>query len=291
VALHKDYYKLSEVADRCKLTVDDLIYLAVKGDIDVRTYIDFTNITEIKIHPADTVNVPSLGSGLYFINKSDIVKFDFNNCQDSIIINHIYPDFLPCFDEEFPSPHAEDDISIYSRLHDSDSPLLCLEIKDYTIFKKNLVIGTDDLELLIRMDKSIIFDDSEYSAPISTKSDDSYSVANEIVSAETLLAEHGLKFSTGYQGEKTDNLKRGLALVVESYCAKHPGTKRLPLKGILAEMDKLVKAENKAVCEFILEVDPDGKKVAWINQNGMDKDTGVKRVNGRLGYFRRNLNI
>lgn len=283
--IEKDYYNLSEVADRYQISIDDLLHLAVKGLIDIATYIDFNNINQIKPYPIDTKNVPLFNSGLYYIYKKDIIKFQFNSGNDSITINHIFPNPLPLFDYDFPSPCAEDDFLSYPESHwvdDEDRPLLCLEINNYTIYVNNLVICSHEIEFLDSVNNKKLLHKSEENTSLSTM--------NNSAAEEALLAERGRKFISGCQSGRTDNLLKALSFVVESYCAKHPGSNRLPFKGIIEEMEKLIKT-NDIVRKIVIEIDDEAEEVSWKRQNGREAKTGYKRINDRLGYFRKNFKM
>jgi len=106
----REYYSLQDVADALQLTTKDLIHIAVLGRLNIATYVDIEGIN-VEPYPLNASDTVIYSSGLYYIHKKDLIKFEFNHGQDSIKIKYIYPinicmqdfDFSP----EFPNPRDE----------------------------------------------------------------------------------------------------------------------------------------------------------------------------------------
>ena len=107
---------------------------------------------------------------------------------------------------------------------------------------------------------------------------------------DALLVEKGRKFLSGCRSGRNDNLWKALSLAVESYYAEHPNMNRLPLKGIIDEMEKLMKT-NDSMNKIIIEIDEEEKEISWKRQNGTETKTGYKRIDDRLGFFRKSLKM
>jgi len=286
-----NYENISKVADRFKISIDDLIHSAVNGYIDIATYIDFDKITHIEPYPNDTVNVPKFNSGIYFISNRDIIKFHFNSGENSIIINNIYPNEVSALNEDFPSPYADDDISSYPEMHwmgEGDRPLLCLIINDYSVGIKNLVIPSYCIEMIGNLSRNQVHSNISENPSLATIATDHECQRSYPIADEKTLAEKGFKFSQGNKGSRSDNLWKALSCVVDSYRDENPATGKLPLHDIIKKMKKL-KETNDTVRKIITDIeDVDyGGKIWWLRQNGNPKGTKFEGIDKRLTFFRR----
>lgn len=281
------YDNIIEVAERLNITTNKIIKYAVDGWIDIATFIDFAKITHIEPYPIDTVNVPTYGSGIYYIGKRDIIKFQFNSDESTIVINHIYPSGVSSLDEGFPITNTEDDISLYAKvecMNSGNKPLLCLTISDYSINIKNLVLTSDDIEFFDRMLKYENNNDTTRKILPTISINDKHK-ASSLATDEKLLAEKGRKFTLGCKKTRNDNLRKALDCVVEAYRAEHPNTKRLPSYDIIKKMKEL-KETNNTVRKIIIEIDKEAQEVSWKRQNGIETTTSYKRIGDRLSEFR-----